>query len=88
MKHRVPATDLARRLGDILGRVRYRGEAFLIERHNVAIAQIGPPPSARVARLRDIAEQWVGSADTDAQFADDLERIGAADRPPELRWDS
>ena len=84
MAHRVSATDLARRLGDILGRIRYRGETFTIDRHNVAIAQIGPPQGSRSTTLRAAAEHWVAAADADPEFADDLERIGAADTPPTM----
>jgi prevent-host-death family protein len=84
---RVSATDLVRRLGDILGRVRYRGEVILIERHGVPIAQIGPPPGARTVSLREAAARWAESA-ADTAFADDLERVNDADRPPTLKWDS
>lgn len=88
MSLRVSATDLARRLGDILGRIRYRNETFVIERHNVAIAQIGPPPGARDVSLREAAERWMNAAPSDSAFADDLERIGAADRPAANPWAS
>jgi len=88
MANRVSATDLARRIGDILGRVRYRGESFLVERHNVPIAHIGPPPGGRIATLREVAEQWLAADVTDPDFATDLERIGAADRSATAAWDS
>ena len=84
--HRITASELARRLGDILGRIRYRGDAFIIERHDVAIAQIGPVPGAVKATLRDAAVAWT-SAPADSAFADDLERAGRADRPPRNPWD-
>lgn len=84
---RISASELARRLGDILGRVRYRGEAFIIERHDVAIAQLAPLPGAMKASLRDAAVAWT-STPADPAFADDLERAGRADRPPRNPWDS
>ena len=85
--NRISASELARRLGDILGRVRYRGEAFVIERHDTPIARIGPVPGATRATARDAAAAWLASpADTD--FADDIERAGRADRPPRNPWDS
>jgi antitoxin (DNA-binding transcriptional repressor) of toxin-antitoxin stability system len=86
--NRVSATDLARRLGDILGRIRYRRETFVIERHNVPIAHIGPAPSGGAASLREVAEEWLAASEADATFADDLERVGAADTPPAVAWDS
>ena len=85
--NRISASELARHLGDILGRVRYRGEAFVVERHDVAIAQIGPVSGAVKATLRDAAAAWA-SAPADAAFSDDLERVSNADRPPRNPWDS
>ena len=85
--NRVSASELARRLGDILGRVRYRGETFIVERHDVAIAHIGPVPGATKATLRDAAVAWQ-SVTADSAFADELESVGSADRPPGNPWDS
>jgi antitoxin (DNA-binding transcriptional repressor) of toxin-antitoxin stability system len=85
--NRITASELARKLGDILGRVRYRGEAFIIERHDVAIARLGPVPGTARATLRDLAVAWT-SAPADASFGDDIERAGRADRPPRNPWDS
>ena len=44
MEHRITATDLARRLGDVLARVRYRGDTFVIERNGDAVARVTPVP--------------------------------------------
>ncbi len=46
MEHRISATELARRLGDILGRIRYRGDSFTVERHGTPVARIGPVEGA------------------------------------------
>src|SRR3990172_5706358 len=47
MEHRISAKDLARRLGDVLGRVRYRGDSFVVDRNGEAVARgacgRGPP---------------------------------------------
>ena len=42
MEHTVSATELARNLGDILGRVRFRNDEFVIERNGEAVARIVP----------------------------------------------
>ena len=42
MEKVISATALARRLGDVLGRIRYRGESFVIERNGVAVARLVP----------------------------------------------
>ena len=86
MDRRISASLLARRLADILGRVRYRGETFLVMRHKVAIARILPAGGAARASLADAARQWMTGAPTDPSFAADLERVATADRPPKNPW--
>ena len=88
MEHRIPASLLARRLADVLGRVRYRGDTFVVERHSVPIARIGPAPGAPRATLADAARAWIESGARDPSFAHDLERVSAADRPPRNPWAS
>jgi antitoxin (DNA-binding transcriptional repressor) of toxin-antitoxin stability system len=77
METKVTATELAKNLADILNRVRYRGERFLIMRNGEAVANLGPPEgppgitaAELVARLGDLAMPGDG-------FADDLEAIQA-----------
>lgn len=85
MVSRVAATELARKLGDILNRVRYRGEVFVVERNGKAVARILPMPGA-AASLRAAFEAWRAAGEPDPAFADDLARVGAADRAPEDPW--
>jgi prevent-host-death family protein len=88
MEHRISATELARRLGDVLGRVRYRGDSFLVERNGDEVARVVPVPAASVTSLREALEAWRAAGEADAEFADDLERVASADRPPEDPWAS
>ena len=88
MDRRISASLLARRLADILSRVRYRGETFVVERHSVPIARIGPAEGAPRASLAEAARAWMETTGSDRSFADDLERVNAADRPPRNPWDS
>ena len=88
MEHRITASLLARRLADVLNRVRYRGETFLVERHNVTVARIEPAGDGGRAPLQDAARAWMESGASDPSFAEDLERVSAADRPPRNPWDS
>ena len=85
MATRIAATSLARGLGDVLGRIRYRGETFLVERNGVLVARIGPVTSARRPRLRELFDAWT-SVGADPEFADDLEAIGAADSAARDPW--
>jgi len=85
---KISATMLARQLGDILGRIRYRGESFEVERNGVVVARIEPaarPPAGRVA---DAVRAWRDAGEPDAAFAEALEQVGAADREPRNPWAS
>lgn len=88
MEHRISATDLARKLGDVLGRVRYRGDSFVVERNGDPIARLVPLPEKAPSLLREALAAWHAAGARDLTFADDLERIGAADLPPGNPWAS
>ena len=42
MEFRISATEAARRLSDIINRIRYRGEEFIIERGGQPVCRIVP----------------------------------------------
>ncbi len=88
MEHRISATELARKLGDVLGRVRYRGDSFLVERNGDPVARLVPLPGVSAGSVRDALAAWRLGGGPDPEFADVLERVGAADRPPENPWGS
>jgi prevent-host-death family protein len=88
MEGRISATDLARRLGDILARVRYRSERFVVERNGDPVARLVPLPEHSMTTLREAVSAWRAAARPDPTFAADLERVGAADRLPADRWGS
>jgi antitoxin (DNA-binding transcriptional repressor) of toxin-antitoxin stability system len=54
MTSRVSVTELLRNFSDILGRVRFRGERFIILRSGKPVAELGPTGEAPVVRLRDL----------------------------------
>lgn len=87
MEHRITATELARRLGDVLGRVRYRGDAFLVERNGEPVARLEPVAGSSATSLREGFAAW-SLPERDPTFADDLERVNRDDRPPDLPWAS
>ena len=88
MEHRISATELARRLGDVLGRVRYRGDSFVVERNGERVARVVPLSEASPTGLGEALAAWQSAAEREPELADDLERIGKADTPPVLPWDS
>ena len=53
MESTISATELARKLGDVLGRIRYRGDSFVVERNGEPVARITPLPSRSASTLRD-----------------------------------
>lgn len=88
MKTEVSATELARNLGDVLARVRYRRQTFLVRKNGKVIARIVPAADRESPSLKDAFAAWAAAAPADAGFADDLERVGRADKPGTNPWDS
>jgi prevent-host-death family protein len=88
MESSISATELARRLGDILGRVRYRGDSFVVERNGEPIARLTPLATRSAGTLIEGLRAWREAAPPDPNLAGDLDRINRADRPPENPWDS
>jgi antitoxin (DNA-binding transcriptional repressor) of toxin-antitoxin stability system len=88
METKVTATELVRTLGDVLGRVRFRGESFVIERNGRLVARLVPIRDARATSLRDALAAWQSTGEPDGEFAVDLDRVGSADSVPADAWDS
>jgi hypothetical protein len=88
MKTVISATKMARQLGDVLGRIRYRRESFVVERNGVVVAKLEPVDAEPRGSVRTALDAWCAASEPDADFADALERIGAADMTPGNPWDS
>lgn len=82
----ISATNLVRSLGDVLGRLRYRGESFVIERNGVAVARLVPVARRRPVAVGTALRRWREAAAPDEAFASALERVGASDRVPDDPW--
>jgi prevent-host-death family protein len=87
MESSISATELARRLGDVLGRVRYRGESFIVERNGEPIARLTPLATSSHGTLLEGLNAWREAAPADPKLARDLDRVNRADRPPQNPWD-
>ncbi len=89
METKITATELAKNLSDVLNRIRYQGERFIIERNGELIASLGPVSQPRgitgaelLARLGDLELPGDG-------FADDLEAIQTEQPKAEFKeWPS
>lgn len=88
MEYRITATELARRVGDVLGRVRYRGDSFVVERNGEAVARVLPMAGASPTPLAEALAAWRSAGEPEPEFAADLERVGSLDRPPHDPWAS
>ena len=88
MSTSVTATELARKLGDLLARVRYRHESFVVERNGKAVAKLVPSDHVVPPALAAALAAWTGAAPADPGFADDLERVAAADTATKGPWAS
>lgn len=88
MDIRISATELARNVGDVLGRVRYRGDSFLVERNGEAVARVVPLVERPTATRGEVFGAWSSAGTPEPDFARDLETVGSADRPPEDPWGS
>jgi hypothetical protein len=76
------------KLGDVLGKIRYRRDVFVVERNGEAVARLSPIASRAESTLREAFRAWREAGVHDPTFADDLERVGRADRAPANPWGS
>lgn len=87
MEIRISATDLARKAGEILGKVRFRRDTFVIERNGEPVARLVPTAMGSGTALAEGLRAWREAvSDDDPEFAEVLERVNRADREPEHPW--
>jgi hypothetical protein len=82
----ITATVLARSLSEILNRVKYGGERFLIRRGGKVVGSLGPAGAGKrpAITLRSLAHRMRGNELPGDGFADDLEAIQAAQGEMEI----
>ena len=88
MAQRISATELVKKLSDVLNRIRDDGDSFLVEPNGSPVVRVIPLRQRNASSLREALGGWRAAGEPDPDFGDDLERIGAADRPPENVWAS
>ena len=49
---KITATELARNLSDILNRVRYKGESFIVERNGEVVGELAPAKRSKTSPSR------------------------------------
>lgn len=89
MSSTITATEAARRFSDLLNRVRYRGESFLITRGGEEVAKLAAASTRPTVSLRELVIRLREERTGNPGFAEELERIQA--EQPTLSaspWDS
>lgn len=86
MSKTISTTEAARNLGDCIARIKHTGETFILSKNEKPVAALGPLPTARTVTFRELWAAWQ-KLPPDPGFADALEAINRADRPPKNPWD-
>ena len=76
MKSHISATDAVRSFSDLMNRVRYRGESFIVERGGTPICEILParPPGFSGAKLASLLRSL---PKPDAEYLTIVEELAA-----------
>jgi len=84
----ISAAKAARSFSEILNRVKYRHESFVVERNREPICRIEPVGQPKRLTTDNFAEFWKSLPRPDDQFADDLEAIHNTFKElPRSAWD-
>jgi prevent-host-death family protein len=83
---RLSATEVARRLSDVLNRVA-SGEEIEVTRAGVPVAVISPPKTRLLSPER-FRELLASAPPVDENFAEDARAIRRSTAPPESPWPS
>lgn len=85
---RITATEATRRFSQLLNRVKFRGESFVVERNREPICRIGPVDRRRPVTAGEFGEFWADLPRPDDGFTEDLEEIHKLFRKlPRAAWE-
>lgn len=87
MTTHVSATEAVRSFSDLLNRIRYRGEEFIVERAGEPVCRMTPAAPAKTLSLRDLAAVLREIPEPDAGYASDVRRAARSQgRRPRSPW--
>lgn len=87
MATHVSATEAVRTFSDLLNRIRYRGEEFVVERAGEAVCRMTPSTPPRRLSLRQLAALLDELPRPEPGFASDLRRAARSQsRLPRSPW--
>ena len=75
MKTRITATEAARKFSEILNRVAYKGETFIVERSGQVVCENSPPPSKKGISTKELVEFLRSVHYPDKAYFKTLEKI-------------
>lgn len=69
MSTTVSATEAVRSFSDLLNRIRYRGEEFIVERGGEPVCRISPAAPEKRLTLKELAARLTNLPEADVGFA-------------------
>lgn len=86
MESRVSATEAVRSFSELLNRIRYRGEEFIVERGGEAVCRMTPAAPRRLT-LAELARLLREIPHPDHGYASEVRRaVGRQGRAPRSPW--
>jgi len=87
MTTHVSATEAVRTFSDLLNRIRYRGEEFVVERAGEPVCRMTPAAPTKRLTLRDLSLLLREIPKADAGYASDVRHAARSQgRPPRSPW--
>lgn len=87
MATKVSATEAVRSFSDMLNRIRYRGEEFVVERAGEPVCRMTPAEPPKRLSLRELASLLREIPSADAGYASDVRRAARSQgRLPPSPW--
>jgi antitoxin (DNA-binding transcriptional repressor) of toxin-antitoxin stability system len=84
---RVSATEAVRTFSDLLNRIRYRGEEFIVERAGEPVCRMAPASPTRRLSLRELVSVLRDIPGADASYASDVRlAVRRQGRLPRSPW--
>jgi antitoxin (DNA-binding transcriptional repressor) of toxin-antitoxin stability system len=88
MTTRVSATEAVRSFSDLLNRIRYRGEEFIVERAGEPLCRMTPVAPLKQLTVRQLAALLREVPSADARYAADVRRaVRKQGRAPRSPWE-
>jgi prevent-host-death family protein len=89
MSERISATNAARNFSDLLNRVHYKGDSFVIVRNGEEVGRLEPMTAKPTTTFRELVDLVRSMGPPDEDFANDLEEIHRNQPPlPDDPWRS